>query len=195
MKMNLIKIFPILFLLPGILIISACKKEEAKPSDPPPTPEELFYTECGKIPPTVACINGAKMFVPNAFSPNSDGFNDVFFPFGGNGIKEIISFKIYDGLGNLIFQESNLSLGIFYSDPERAWDGKLPDGSIQDGIYNYSFNVTNLLDETVEFEGAVCVRTSLPVNCVENEQHIAWGTQHNGNGDVDFFLPSYEDCE
>ena len=46
-----------------------------------------------------------------------------------------------------------------------------------------------------EFEGAVCVRTSLPVNCVEHEKHIAWGTQHDGNGGFSSPLPSYEECE
>ncbi len=189
--MKLSKIFPILIIL-AMLIISACKKDKVAPADPPPpTPEELFNVNCGIIPPVIGCINGAKVFVPNAISPNSNGFNDILFPFGGDGLKEVVSFKIYNEAGNLIFENSNFWL----NNPNEGWDGKLPDGSTQDGIYSYTISFSNTLNEIAEFEGAVCVRTSLPVNCVENEKHMAWGTQHNGNGGLDFALPSYEDCE
>ena len=194
--MNLYKIVSILLFLSAMLITSACKKDKVEPTEPPLTPEELFYTECGKIPPVIGCIKGTSIFLPNAFTPNGDGFNDVFYPHTGYGIKEIISFKIYDEAEILIFQESNISVGVLTNDPERGWwNGKLPDGSFQDGIYNYTVVVANLLDEIAEFEGAVCCRTSFPLDCVENEKHIAWGTQHDGNGGFDSNLPSYEDCE
>jgi gliding motility-associated-like protein len=192
--MNLYKIVSTLLFLSAMLITSACKKNKVEPADPLPTPEELFYTECGKIPPVIGCIKGTSIFLPNAFTPNNDGFNDVFFAFGGYGIKEIISFKIYDEAGSLIFQESNIPLNVVFG-LSYGWDGKLPDGSFQDGIYNYTISFATLLDEIAEFEGAVCCRTSFPLDCVENEKHLAWGTQHDGNGGFDSNLPSYEECE
>ncbi len=189
--MKLSKILPALFFLFAFIIISSCKKNKVEPNDPPPTQEELFITECGKIPPVFGCIKAASLFIPNAFTPNNDGINDIFFPFGMSEAMEVVSFKIYNEMGTLIFE----SYSFGFNDPAYGWDGKLSDGSIQDGIFNYTISVETLFDETAEFEGSVCCRTGLPISCVENEKHIAWGTQHDGNGGFDVNLPSYEDCE
>lgn len=51
--------------------------------------------------------------VPNAFSPNGDGNNDIIYAKGW-GLKELIAFKIYNRFGELIF-ESN--------DFDKGWDG------------------------------------------------------------------------
>ena len=131
------------------------------------------------------------MFVPNAISANFDGNNDVLVPYAGDGIEEVISFIIYDESGSLVYEVANF----WPNDPSHGWDGKLPDGSIQNGIYNYTISFATTLGEIGVFEGGVCVRTSLPVNCIENEKHIAWGTQYDGNGGFNSALPSYEDCE
>jgi gliding motility-associated-like protein len=193
--MNSCKIFTAVFFLLTLLIISACKKDkDPDPQSIPLTPEELFYTNCGKIPPGFACIKSARVFVPNAFTPNNDGYNDVFHPFVGYGIKEIISFKIFDESENLIYQTSNIQSN-FINGPTYGWNGKLPDGSLQDGIYFYTLSISNTLGEIAEIEGGVCCRTGFPINCVENEKHIAWGRQHNGNGQFNSALPSREDCE
>jgi len=44
------------------------------------------------------------VFIPNTFSPNDDGVNDLFQPFSASG--EVISYhmEIYDRWGNLIYQ-------------------------------------------------------------------------------------------
>jgi len=190
--MKSVKILPVVVLLFVILFINTCKKDDDPTSNSgDQTIEESFIADCGIIPPIVACLNGAKIYIPNAFSPNFNGFNDFFYPIGLDGIEEIISFKIYNETGNLIFENNNFRTG----DPGEGWDGTLPDGNMQDGIYTYIISIANLLDEVTEFEGAVCCRTTLPLVCVENEAHLAWGTQHDGNGGLDFSLPSYEDCE
>lgn len=51
--------------------------------------------------------------VPNAFSPNGDGNNDIIYAKGW-GLKELIAFKIYNRYGELVF-ESN--------DFDHGWDG------------------------------------------------------------------------
>jgi len=50
--------------------------------------------------------------VPNAFSPNSDGQNDVFFA-RGSGVDQL-DLRIYNRWGELMFESNNLSVG---------WDG------------------------------------------------------------------------
>lgn len=51
--------------------------------------------------------------VPNAFTPNGDGVNDIVYVRGW-GIKELESFKIYNRWGQLVFESNDLSIG---------WDG------------------------------------------------------------------------
>jgi gliding motility-associated-like protein len=65
---------------------------------------------------------GVDIYVPTAFTPNSDGLNDILkaIPIG---IKEFRSFNIYNRWGELIFMTTN---------PSKGWDGKYK-GSVQDG--------------------------------------------------------------
>lgn len=155
------------------------------------TPEEYFTANCGRIPPLFGCINGVSYFVPNAFTPNNDGFNDIFVPFTGEGINEVVSFKVFDESGTLVFEKYNFPP----NNLPYGWDGKLPDGSLQDGIFTYTVSFETPLGETQELAGSVCCRTSSPLACVDHEKHIAWGTEHNGNGGFDSALPSFEECE
>ncbi len=55
------------------------------------------------------------IWIPNAFSPNGDGINDEFFPYGIFFDIRQIDFRIYDRWGNLIFQTN---------DPNARWDGR-----------------------------------------------------------------------
>ncbi|MBL4707028.1 MAG: gliding motility-associated C-terminal domain-containing protein [Flavobacteriales bacterium] len=67
----------------------------------------------------------SEYFAPNIFSPNNDGTNDTFIPFG----KDIEKFetKIYNRWGELIFNSNNT-----------AWNGKNTSNiRAQEGVYNY----------------------------------------------------------
>ncbi len=68
------------------------------------------------------------VYIPTAFTPNSDGINDVFRPLGLNFTP--ISLNIYDRWGALIFQgtESNI-----------AWHGMYKGQKVPTGVYTYKF--------------------------------------------------------
>ena len=69
--------------------------------------------------------------LPNAFSPNGDGVNDVFYVRGGP--FETMHLKIYNGWGELIFETE---------DPLFGWDGT-HDGTPEiNGVYVYSVVAT-----------------------------------------------------
>jgi len=84
----------------------------------------------------VACPNlPARIFIPTAFSPNSDSVNDVFIP---EGLSVIINpelpgqkydFKIYNRWGELVFETNDFMKG---------WDGKYKGVIVQPGVYIYS---------------------------------------------------------
>lgn len=64
-----------------------------------------------------------EIFIPNAFSPNDDGLNDVFQPTGNVTLK---SMQIYNRWGELIFKSS---------DDEFDWDGNYQGELAHEGYY------------------------------------------------------------
>ena len=66
-----------------------------------------------------SCNCSNALFVPNAFTPNGDGQDDVFYPRCGAGISQIKSFRVYDRWGELLFDRENLAP----NDASNAWDG------------------------------------------------------------------------
>jgi gliding motility-associated-like protein len=62
----------------------------------------------------------SEIFVPNAFSPDGDGINDVLL-IQGKGIANIKSFRIFSRWGELVFERKNFLPG----DPSCGWDGKV----------------------------------------------------------------------
>ncbi len=63
--------------------------------------------------------NGNKYLVPNAFSPNNDGFNDCFTLKNWGAIKNF-TLTIYNRWGQIIFYTTNI---------QSCWDGKYSNGS------------------------------------------------------------------
>lgn len=64
------------------------------------------------------CKN-SQVFVPNAFTPDGDGLNDVLMV-RGKGIF-VTSFRIFNRWGELVFQKTNFNP----NDKQYGWDGKV----------------------------------------------------------------------
>lgn len=69
--------------------------------------------------------------MPNAFTPNNDGINDVFYPenLAGGSVRE---FRIYNQWGQLI-----------YEDPTQGWNGFYGGVLQSPGLYYYYIRITN----------------------------------------------------
>ncbi|MEO5641694.1 MAG: PKD domain-containing protein [Bacteroidia bacterium] len=90
---------------------------------------------CTDIETHEVCIKPeVTLYVPNSFTPNGDGKNDLFFPVGLNLIDEDYELMIFDRWGNLIFKSEQLSKG---------WDGTVNNGSeiVEEGTYVWKMNV------------------------------------------------------
>ena len=79
------------------------------------------------------------LFVPNAFSPNNDGYNDVFLAHGNN--IQTFYMAIYDRWGNKVFESNNINDG---------WDGKYNGQPENTGTYVYYIKGT--YDDGTDFE-------------------------------------------
>lgn len=67
--------------------------------------------------------------LPDAFTPNGDGVNDIVYVKGW-GIEELITFKVYNRSGRMIFESNNI---------EKGWDGTF--NGIQQPIETYTYLV------------------------------------------------------
>ncbi len=90
--------------------------------------------ECVKIKPNYT------LFVPNSFTPNGDGLNDLFLPLA-QSVKEY-DLTIYNRWGLKVYNSQQLELG---------WDG----GSEPQGAFNYVIQVTTLAGEQKIYTGSV----------------------------------------
>jgi gliding motility-associated-like protein len=92
------------------------------------------------------------IFVPNAFSPNSDGINDVFCPYAGFEVVAIKDLKVFNRWGGLIYERNE---ALPPSDPACGWDGYGNGKQLDAGTYLYSMNVEFIDGEVVLFAGEV----------------------------------------
>lgn len=83
--------------------------------------------------------------VPTTFTPNGDGNNDIIYVKGW-GIKDLISFQIYNRWGELVFESSELSVG---------WNGFYKDVLQNNDIYTYKVKATDFYGEPMEAEGHI----------------------------------------
>lgn len=71
------------------------------------------------------------IFVPNGFTPDGDGLNDLLFV-RGNNISEMY-FAIYDRWGEKVFETDS---------QERAWDGTFSGKNLTPDVYGFYLQVT-----------------------------------------------------
>ena len=92
-----------------------------------------------------------RIFIPNAFSPNGDGINDTFHPFGGNDVRIIRQFQVFDRLGAMVFKATDIPVG----DPEFGWDGKFRGSPLSPGIYVWTAEIEFLDGASELFHGEI----------------------------------------
>jgi len=71
--------------------------------------------------------------IPNAFTPNGDGRNDLFYVLGGPTGSLVQDFAVFNRTGTEVFHVHDVAPG----DPTFAWDGRFHGSPIQAGAYVY----------------------------------------------------------
>ena len=119
------------------------------------------YTSCLLVEDLNGCkdsiclkVNVNQLFtfyIPNSFSPNKDGFNEIFIPKGVNIDEERYLMQIYDRWGKKVFETTDLHEG---------WNGSINGNIINEettsNVFVYYFHVyENNTDIDHEYRGAI----------------------------------------
>ena len=99
----------------------------------------------------VHCADG-QVFLPNSFTPNNDGQNDVFYPRGG-GVSNVKSFRIYNRWGELLFERENIML----NDASNAWDGTYKGGAPRPDVYVWVLDAVCGTGQPINIKGDVTI--------------------------------------
>lgn len=86
---------------------------------------------------TITVLCGANnLFMPNTFSPNGDGSNDVYYP-RGKGIQTVRSLRIFNRWGEMVYRRENFNA----NDPSAAWDGRYQGKALPPDVFVYMIDV------------------------------------------------------
>ncbi len=100
---------------------------------------------------TITVDKTRNVFIPNTFTPNGDGINDVFTIFGGEGVTNIRTMKVFDRWGELVFENANFEP----NDPSNGWDGTFKGKRMNPNVFVYYVEVDFIDGETILYKGDV----------------------------------------
>jgi gliding motility-associated-like protein len=95
--------------------------------------------------PANAGIKETGWYLPNTFTPNGDGLNDVIRPYL-IGMKSLTKFSIYNRLGNLVFSTVRDGEG---------WDGTYMGRKMDSGAYVWILEYMDDANKPVQQKGSL----------------------------------------
>jgi len=95
---------------------------------------------CLVTAPTRIVVNrDITLYVPNVFSPNGDGINDLFSIYSKKNVGIVNQFAIYDRWGELMWEARD-----FVADGTTGWDGTFRGEHMQPGVFAWICEVEDL---------------------------------------------------
>lgn len=106
-------------------------------------------TAKGEVTIKVVC-NGQNFFIPNTFSPNGDGSNDIFYP-RGSGLDRAKILRIFNRWGEIVFEKYDMPINIASAGWNGTWKGKKADA----GVYVYQLEIYCKNGELLSYSGNI----------------------------------------
>lgn len=98
---------------------------------------------------TIEVNKDRNVFIPNIFTPNEDGTNDMFVVFGGTDVSNIKVMNLYDKWGELVFSGADLAP----NDPSNGWDGQFRGKPLKSEVFVYYLEVEFVDGEVIPYKG------------------------------------------
>lgn len=99
----------------------------------------------------VICNNG-NIFLPNTFSPNGNGTNDVFYP-RGTGLYNIKSLRIFNRWGEAVYEATNFKA----NDASKGWNGSYKGHAAPNDVYVYFVEVVCENNALLTYSGNIAL--------------------------------------
>ena len=118
---------------------------------------QVYFTDdngcnnIGQLQVTVIC-NNSNLFIPNTFSPNGDGSNDIFYP-RGKGLERIKTFRIFNRWGEVVFEKRDFPI----NDASAGWDGTYKGNKPKADVYVYQAEVFCENGEIIKLNGNIAL--------------------------------------
>jgi gliding motility-associated-like protein len=94
--------------------------------------------------------DGANFFIPNTFSPNADGANDVFYP-RGTGLFTIKQARIFNRWGEEVYAKYSFKA----NDATQGWDGTFKGQKLLSDVFVYLFEIQCDNNTTLVYKGNI----------------------------------------
>ena len=91
------------------------------------------------------------VFIPNSFSPNGDGINDMLYIQSGNDVVKVHNFQIFNRWGEVVFTAQNFDT----NDALAGWDGRVRGKVVNAAVYIYLAEVEFIDGRKEVFSGEV----------------------------------------
>ena len=132
-----------------------CENQTVKPAGTTAYAIEVYNEAgCRAVDEVLITVDESRpIYVPNAFSPNSDGENDRFSIYGGASVERIVSVHIYSRWGALMYE----NFGQEVNNPLDGWNGRFKGKKMESGVYLYVVEVEYIDGETEVLTGDVTI--------------------------------------
>ena len=95
---------------------------------------------------TITVIPQHQLYIPNVFTPNNDGLNDVWEIFGNKKAWLFVEVNIFDRWGERVFTSNDINF---------QWDGSFKGTKMEPNVYVYTLTVTFIDDYTTKNKGSI----------------------------------------
>jgi len=98
------------------------------------------------------CPERYEVYIPNIFSPNNDGNNDLFQIYMQGGLGGMVKeYEIYDRWGNQLYARANFPVDSF----GEWWNGRIDGSLIPSSVYTYNIVIEYATQEEKTFVGTI----------------------------------------
>jgi gliding motility-associated-like protein len=98
----------------------------------------------------IVTCNDANLFIPNTFTPNGDGMNDVFY-IRGKGVYQVKSLKVFNRWGEMVFEKKDITP----NSASDGWDGLVKGTIASTDTYIYQVEVMCSNTEVLKYNGTI----------------------------------------
>lgn len=100
---------------------------------------------------TVVVLKIRDIYIPNAFSPDFNGINDLFTIYGGKAAEAILVLRIYNRWGGLVYEGELLPL----NDDSTGWDGTFNGRPLDPEVFAFYALIRFLDGEEIIYKGDI----------------------------------------